>query len=108
MTGSPGATRRTGEHAGMLSNTPTPDRPEDGYTDERDRSAAATTDDVGRIHFRCERQTLRRLPRTRAIVFTIRTYLLPVAEISQEPGAPGRLADAVRVCQQQFSEEYVD
>ncbi|KAH4205909.1 hypothetical protein HBI95_133100 [Parastagonospora nodorum] len=46
--------------------------------------------------FRSERQSLRRLPLTGAVVFTIRTYFLPVTEICKEPGVPGRLASAVR------------
>jgi hypothetical protein len=46
--------------------------------------------------FRSERQTLRRLPRTGAICFTIRTYFHPVTEIAQEDYVPGRLASAVR------------
>ncbi|KAG8169211.1 hypothetical protein KVR01_001960 [Diaporthe batatas] len=46
--------------------------------------------------FRSERQTLRRLPRTGAVVFTIRTYFHPVTEIAQEDFVPGRLASAVR------------
>lgn len=45
---------------------------------------------------RTERQTLRRLPKTGAILFTIRTYTTPVAKLVQEPGVPGRLASAVR------------
>ena len=46
--------------------------------------------------FRSERQSLRRLPRSGGVVFTIRTYFHPVTEISREPGVPGRLASAVR------------
>ncbi|KAJ6137499.1 hypothetical protein N7471_003985 [Penicillium samsonianum] len=46
--------------------------------------------------FRSERQSLRRLPRSGAVVFTIRTYFEPVIDIVQEPYVPGRLADAVR------------
>lgn len=46
--------------------------------------------------FRSERQTLRRLPRTGAVVFTIRTYFHPVTDIAQEDFIPGRLASAVR------------
>ncbi|OAQ72462.1 mannosyl transferase [Pochonia chlamydosporia 170] len=46
--------------------------------------------------FRSERQTLRRLPKTGAICFTIRTYFHPVTEIVQEEYVPGRLASAVR------------
>jgi alpha-1,2-mannosyltransferase len=36
------------------------------------------------------------LPRTGAIVFTIRTYFQPVTSICNEPYVPGRLASAVR------------
>jgi hypothetical protein len=46
--------------------------------------------------FRAERQTLRRLPRTGAVVFTIRTYFHPITEIAQEDYVPGRLASAIR------------
>ena len=45
---------------------------------------------------RTERQTLRRLPKTGAILFTIRTYTTPVVKLAQEPGVPSRLASAVR------------
>lgn len=51
---------------------------------------------IEKIHFRSERQTLRRLPRSRAILFTIRTYFIPVVEIAKEPGVPERLASAIR------------
>ncbi|KAI8662432.1 hypothetical protein LRP88_06643 [Fusarium phalaenopsidis] len=46
--------------------------------------------------FRSERQSLRRLPKTGAIVFTIRTYFHPVTDIVKEDYVPGRLASAVR------------
>ncbi|KAJ5500774.1 hypothetical protein N7453_009825 [Penicillium expansum] len=46
--------------------------------------------------FRSERQSLRRLPKSGAVVFTIRTYFEPVTAIVEEPYVPGRLADAVR------------
>ncbi|KAJ4346549.1 uncharacterized protein N0V89_010480 [Didymosphaeria variabile] len=46
--------------------------------------------------FRSERQSLRRLPRSGGVVFTIRTYFLPITEICEEPYVPGRLASAVR------------
>lgn len=45
---------------------------------------------------RTERQTLRRLPKTGGILFTIRTYMTPVVKLAQEPGVPARLASAVR------------
>lgn len=38
----------------------------------------------------------RRLPKSGGVVFTIRTYFHPVAEICREPYVPGRLASAVR------------
>lgn len=47
-------------------------------------------------HFRSERQSLRRLPRSGGVVFTIRTYFHPIHEICKEPYVPGRLASAVR------------
>ena len=51
---------------------------------------------VDKHHFRSERQTLRRLPISGAIVFTIRTYFEPLRKIAEEPGVPGRLASAIR------------
>jgi alpha-1,2-mannosyltransferase len=47
-------------------------------------------------YFRSERQSLRRLPRTGAVVFTIRTYFEPITEVVKEPFVPGRLASAIR------------
>ncbi|KAH8910391.1 hypothetical protein BR93DRAFT_923093 [Coniochaeta sp. PMI_546] len=46
--------------------------------------------------FRSERQTLRRLPRTGAVCFTIRTYFHPIVDIAKEDYVPGRLASAIR------------
>ncbi|KAF4998294.1 hypothetical protein FGRMN_3343 [Fusarium graminum] len=46
--------------------------------------------------FRSERQSLRRLPKTGAVAFTIRTYFHPVTDIAKEDHVPGRLASAVR------------
>ncbi|KAL4075696.1 hypothetical protein J3A83DRAFT_4222322 [Scleroderma citrinum] len=50
----------------------------------------------GTLRLRTERQTLRRLPRTGAIVFGIRTYLFKVEDLVRERGVAGRLASAVR------------
>ncbi|KAI1504622.1 alpha-1,2-mannosyltransferase [Biscogniauxia marginata] len=47
-------------------------------------------------HYRSERQTLRRLPKSGGVVFTIRTYFHPIKEIAEEDYVPGRLASAVR------------
>jgi hypothetical protein len=48
------------------------------------------------LRLRTERTTLRRLPRTGAIVFTIRSYMFRVDELVKEPGVPGRFASALR------------
>lgn len=48
------------------------------------------------IRLRTERQTLRRLPKSGAILFTIRTYLFPVTELGKERGVPARMASAIR------------
>jgi hypothetical protein len=48
------------------------------------------------VVLRVERQTLRRLPRTGAVVFTIRTYVDPLASIENDPAARGRLASWLR------------
>lgn len=47
-------------------------------------------------YFRSERQSLRRLPRSGAVVFTIRTYFEPITKIANEPYVPGRLASGIR------------
>src|SRR5271170_6207792 len=57
---------------------------------------AGLNPDVDEIHFRSERQTLRRLPRSGGVLFTIRTYMLPVREMCQEKWVPGRFASAIR------------
>ncbi len=47
--------------------------------------AAVTAENAGETLFaRCERQTLRRLPETGAIVFTIGVYVAPLASLSNE------------------------
>jgi alpha-1,2-mannosyltransferase len=69
------------------------DATEDGaigwYTAEKNKA-------IEHHWFRSERQSLRRLPRSGGVVFTIRTYFHPVTEICREPYVPGRLASAVR------------
>lgn len=51
---------------------------------------------IDEIHFRSERQSLRRLPKSKALLFTVRTYFEPVTKIAEEPHVPGRLAEAIR------------
>lgn len=48
------------------------------------------------LWLRSERQTLRRLPRTGAILFTIRTQQAPFAVFAQRPDLAPRLAAAIR------------
>ena len=48
------------------------------------------------LWLRVERQTLRRLPRCREILFTIRTYVQPLADFTTRPDVRARLAAAIR------------
>lgn len=81
---------------------PTPLKPPPPSNDGADNSGGdidGDDDDVGdvaRVRLRQERQSLRRLPRSGAVVFTIRTYLDPFTELAKESGVPGRLASAIR------------
>jgi hypothetical protein len=52
--------------------------------------------DRGHLYLRSEYQTLRRLPRTDAIVFTIRTQQVPLDVVATRPDLCARLAAAVR------------
>ena len=65
-----------------------------GHREGRRKLENAVTPEM--IVMRTERQTLRRLPKTGAILFTIRTYTTPVVKLVEEPGVPSRLASAVR------------
>jgi hypothetical protein len=62
--------------------------------ESRRAPAPGGVDDLGdRLWFRVERQTLRRLPRTAAVVFTIRTTVQPLAAaLATTPGAADALA----------------
>ena len=73
--------------------------PEDFEHGEAAKTGWATAEKNKAIehhYFRSERQSLRRLPRSGGVVFTIRTYFEPITKVAQEPGVPGRLASAVR------------
>jgi hypothetical protein len=45
-------------------------------------------------YIRCERQTLHRLPKSKALVFAFKTYLYPLKEIKEE-GSGEELAAAI-------------
>lgn len=47
-----------------------------------------------KVFVRCERQTLYRLPKTKALVFSFKTYLYPIADIKAE-GLGETLANAI-------------
>lgn len=58
---------------------------------------AVTTENAGeRCFFRIERQTLARLPNTNGVLFTVRTYRLPIAELVQIPDQACRLLGTLR------------
>ncbi len=50
------------------------------------------------LYYRTERQSLRRLPQTGAIVFTIRVYLHPLSALAKVPGAIPQLLAAIDAC----------
>jgi hypothetical protein len=63
----------------------------------QDTDPDITPENVGwRIFLRVERQTLRRLPRTGAVLFTIRTYQRPLEALADRREELARLAAAVR------------
>ena len=49
-----------------------------------------------RLYLRCERQTLRRLPESGAVLFTIRVYLNPLVEVAEHPALAADLREALR------------
>jgi hypothetical protein len=51
---------------------------------------------AGVLNLRVERQTLRRLPRTGAALFTIRVWLAPLASLAGDPGRLAAFANAWR------------
>lgn len=81
------------DHFDQATKEPTMDAQQGGQVQFQPPVPA---EDVANIRFRTERQSLRRLPRSGAIVFTIRTYLFPIVELAKEPGVPGRMASAIR------------
>lgn len=56
-----------------------------------------SAENVGsRLWLRVERQTLRRLPETQAVAFTIRTLVEPLAEVVRRPGVAAAMAARIR------------
>ncbi|MFP4269183.1 MAG: heme-dependent oxidative N-demethylase family protein [Alphaproteobacteria bacterium] len=64
---------------------------------DRWRRVELDPEDAGaRLHLRVERQTLRRLPTTGAVLFTIHTLMAPLAEIAAAPTAAAALRARLR------------
>lgn len=59
--------------------------------------------DIRDVRVRHERQTLRRLPRSKAILFTVRTYLLPVVDLQDEPESVRNLYDSIKAMPQDMA-----
>lgn len=53
-----------------------------------------TSSPTYQTYLRCERQLLHRLPHTKALVFSFKTYLYPIRELKEEGSGP-ELADAI-------------
>lgn len=58
-------------------------------------NTAQEATNVDQLYFRSERQSLRRLPKYGAVVFTIRTYFVPMVKLCKEPYIPRRLLDGI-------------
>ncbi len=59
----------------------------------REHRAIESVDDIEPLFVRSERETLRRLPRTGAVVFTIKTQIAPIAEVRARRPVATALAD---------------
>jgi hypothetical protein len=57
---------------------------------------------ASRLFTRVERQTLRRLPRTRGVLFTIRVWTSPLEQVLAEPQRAARFAQAWRTAHPDF------
>ncbi|THV52504.1 hypothetical protein BGAL_0077g00170 [Botrytis galanthina] len=59
-----------------------------------DEEAKEEEFDIKDANLRCERQLIHRLPQTKALVFSLRTYLTPITQIKEE-GLGEELAEAI-------------
>ncbi|KAL8980568.1 MAG: hypothetical protein Q9205_004385 [Flavoplaca limonia] len=73
----------------LAKNTGDPDAPSTPLITSDGREII----DLAKTYLRCERHTLTCLPKTRTIMFCVRTYLTPIQHIKDE-GNGGALADA--------------
>jgi hypothetical protein len=65
---------------------------------EEKNTELITNDNAGQVmYLRCERQTLRRLPISDTILFTIKTYTTKIEDVCRnDPDTAKRLASAIR------------
>lgn len=62
-----------------------------------------TAENAGaRLWLRVERQTIRRMPTSGGILFTIRTFVYPLSQVVEVPEAAQQLAEAVQVLQKEM------
>ncbi len=65
------------------------------FVPSHDRLRQPSDFDLDHLWMRSERQTLRRLPDSGAVLFTIRTQLAPASAVGQRPAVAARLLDAI-------------
>ena len=71
--------------------------PELFHPQPREPAVGLTAANAGDLLWlRVERQTLRRLPAAKAVVFTIRTLVRPLGEVAREPGVARAMAARIR------------
>jgi hypothetical protein len=66
-----------------------------GYAPPRPRDPVSVDRSTVDSYVRVERETLRRFPRTRCVLFTIRTYISPLASVLIDPESSAALSAAV-------------
>ncbi len=55
------------------------------------------------LYWRIERQTVRRLPKTGAIIFTIKVYIHPLEALAKSPSTLSSLISAIDQCPQELA-----
>ncbi|NJL97417.1 MAG: DUF3445 domain-containing protein [Synechococcaceae cyanobacterium SM2_3_2] len=93
-------TKLTVDRPGYRFNWSLVDTPELflGDVDSPAPSSKSISPDLEGSHWiRVERQTLRRLPQTQAVLFTIRIYVYPLSILRDHPDAAQRLATTIEV-----------
>ncbi|MEM9605637.1 MAG: DUF3445 domain-containing protein [Pseudomonadota bacterium] len=100
---------RLGDRIDRFFNHLRVDRPVERFnwslqTDDALAEFPAPDEPVTDLHYRVERQTLRRLPETGAVVFTVRIYVVPFEVVAAVPGAVAQLRDDIAAMPEAFSD----